>query len=180
MRAKAFRLRTGALSPPAACLNRGQALLSFMLLKGDGMSVVQSVVRQGFAAATLLVASMSVQAADSCEIQVVKLLAAGNAAKLAEMFSAKTELEPKLKQMIAQLGALSEIQQTDKARFTHHSRVSIGKSAEKYSGAWVNAQSQKLGAVQFHLEMPFSSALPSSGQSSSACQLLALNLDFAS
>lgn len=119
----------------------------------------------------LCAVSFTAQADDSCGLRVAKLLSAGKAAPLAELFQGRDELLPALQQLTEKVGPLSAVEEASGPRFKVHTRTSIGPgvpgSAGRYVGYWINANSEKMGAIQLHIaEAP-----------ESTCHLLALHVD---
>ncbi len=87
------------------------------------------------------------------------------------MFAQPAEVVEPLERMVAGLGKISDIEETPKPRFAKHKRVSV-KSKDlpaeyKYEGYWINAQSEKVGALQFQVGRA----------SGSKCKLLVVHLD---
>ncbi len=109
------------------------------------------------------------QANESCALKVARLLSTGQIDTLSALFAGTQDLEPALKAMAEQHGILSAVTEASGPRFKTHRRLSVGQTTGPYTGAWVNARSEKLGPIQLHLAQ----------QQGSACTLLALHLDAA-
>jgi hypothetical protein len=115
--------------------------------------------------------SFAALADDSCGIEVAKLMSSGKAATLANLFQGKTERTSELQQLIVKVGSLSAVEEVSGPRFQQFKRMSVGTNepgrTAKYLGFWVNATSEKLGAIQLHV-----AKVPES-----TCSLLALHVD---
>lgn len=103
----------------------------------------------------------------------VSLLAGGKTKELAALFSNQSEVAEPLQRLVESLGKVTNIQEVATARFAQHKRISI-KSKDlppsyKSQGYWINARSETLGALQFHIARA----------PESTCRLLALHMDVA-
>lgn len=121
----------------------------------------------------LAVAASGVAAEESCGVRAVSLLSAGKTGELAALFANQAQVAEPLQRMAERLGKVSRVEEVSMARFAEHQRVSIQSkdlpSSYQYQGHWINARSETLGAVQFHI-----TRVPES-----ACSLLALHMDTA-
>ncbi|MFZ3085013.1 hypothetical protein [Rhodoferax ferrireducens] len=122
----------------------------------------------------LLVAAASGAAAEeSCGMRAVGLLADGKTKELAALFANQSEVVEPLQRMVESLGKVTSVQEESTARFAQHKRISIQSKdlppSYKYQGYWINARSETLGALQFHIARA----------PESACGLLALHMDTA-
>lgn len=121
----------------------------------------------------LIAATTSGAAEDSCGLRAVNLLASGKAKEVAAMFAKEADVLVQLRGMSETLGKVTDIREVSGPRFTQHKRLSI-QSKElphvfAYDGHWINARSDTLGTVQFHVaEAPGGS-----------CQLYAIHMDTA-
>lgn len=106
-------------------------------------------------------------ATESCGEKAAHLLLEKQIEPLSAMFTDQPNLQPALKEMIEKVGALSDVQEVSGPRFKQHRRMAVGRASGDYLGYWINAKSEKLGAVQFHVAQ-----LPGS-----ACTVLAIQLD---
>jgi hypothetical protein len=115
--------------------------------------------------------SFAALADESCGIQVAKLLSTGKVAALAELFQGKADLALDLQHLVGTVGSLSSVEQVSGPRFKQHVRRSVGAMASEhtvlYEGSWVNATSEKLGAIQLHVAKA----------PDSKCSLLTLHVD---
>lgn len=125
--------------------------------------------RKLFVALCVLSAPLVLYAAESCAIQSSRLLSEGKSEQLSAMFEANPVSATELKRLSAQVGTLSALEQVTGPRFALHKRLSVGKMAGEYVGAWVNANSEFLGPIQLHVAQ----------SSARECVLLALSVDFA-
>ena len=120
-----------------------------------------------------VVGSSAAVAEESCGIHAVSLLAGGKTKELAALFSQQSDVVEPLLQMVESLGKVTNIQEVATARFAQYKRISIQSKdlppSYKYQGYWINASSETLGALQFHI-----ARAPESN-----CRLLALHMDFA-
>ncbi len=96
------------------------------------------------------------QAADSaCGVQVVNLLASGKINALSALFREPSQLIEPLDQLAKHLGAVSGVRAVDAPRFAKHGRLSVPNPtvnhAHAYQGHWINAESERLGPIQFHV-----------------------------
>lgn len=114
-------------------------------------------------------AHLGVYAGQSCAILSSRLLSEGKSEQLSALFKEPALLAPGLKNLSAQVGTLSAIEQVKETRFKQHKRISVGKTTGEYVGTWVNADSTLLGPVQLHIAQT----------SSVKCELLALHVDYA-
>jgi hypothetical protein len=112
-------------------------------------------------------------AGESCGMRAASLFAKGESQALAELFSKDPGMLPELKNLAEQLGSLKHLKEVAKPRFATHRRLTVqpkpAPTSVNYAGYWIDADSEKLGAVQMHV-----AAAPGS-----ACNLLALHVDFA-
>jgi hypothetical protein len=105
----------------------------------------------------------------SCAVGSVKLVAEGKSELLAARFESQTEVLAQLKELSAKLGGLLGVEAAHAPRFKEFRRFSVGRSGPSYAGYWVNARSERLGDVQFHIAMA----------PQESCKLQALSLDYA-
>lgn len=119
----------------------------------------------------LIAAASGAAAEESCGMRAASLLAGGKTKELAALFANQSEVVEPLQRMAESLGKVTNVQEVSTARFTQHKRVSIQSKdlppSYKYQGYWINASSETLGALQFHI----AHALESD------CRLLALHMD---
>lgn len=119
----------------------------------------------------LLAVPLDTLASDSCGLHAVGLLSSGKTQELAELFANPSEVVAPLQSMVAYLGKISDIQETSKPRFAKHKRTSIQvedlPARHPYGGSWINALSEKVGVVQFHV----------GSAAGSTCKLLSVHLD---
>jgi hypothetical protein len=129
--------------------------------------------RNALWAALLVIGSSAAVAEESCGLHAVNLLAAGKAQELAAMFATPSDVAEPLQHLAESLGTVTDIEETSTARFAQSKRISIQAKdlppAYKYLGHWVNARSEKLGALQFQIARA----------PESTCSLLALHMDMA-
>jgi hypothetical protein len=106
-------------------------------------------------------------------MRAVSLLADGKTEELAALFANQSEVVEPLQRMVEMLGKVASVQEASTARFVLHKRISIQSKdlppSYKYQGYWINARSETLGALQFHIARA----------PESACRLLALHMDIA-
>lgn len=100
-------------------------------------------------------------------MRAARLLSAGSSEQLAALFKSPGGIAAELKALSAHVGSLSAIEQVQAPRFKQYQRLSVGRASDVYAGAWVNAESARLGPVQLHV------AQTASGE----CALLALHVD---
>lgn len=119
----------------------------------------------------MLAIPFDVLANDSCGPHAAGLLSSGKTQKLAELFADPSEVVAPLQSMAAYLGKISDVQETSKPRFAKHKRLSIQtkdlSAAHPYRGYWINALSENVGPVQFHI----------GGAPGSTCKLIVVHLD---
>jgi hypothetical protein len=113
--------------------------------------------------------SASALADDSCALSSVKLMAEGKHELLAERFNNQTAVVAQLKELTAKSGGLSGLELVNGPRFKEFRRFSVGIFEPSYTGYWVNATSERLGRVQFHVALA----------PQAKCELQALSLDYA-
>jgi len=93
---------------------------------------------------------------ESCGIQATKLLAAGDLTAAARLFKAPTS-ESNLKEILDRLGDVTDVRPVAKRRFygLHH-QISVSLDIENipYPVDFVDAESSKLGPVQFDFATP--------------------------
>ena len=122
-------------------------------------------------AAFIVIGSSAAVAEESCGMHAVNLLAGGKTQELAAMFATPSDVAEPLQHLAESLGKVTDIEETSAARFAQFKRISIQSkdlpSAYKYLGYWVNARSETLGALQFHIARA----------PESTCSLLALHMD---
>lgn len=110
-------------------------------------------------------------AGDSCGLRAASLLSSAKTQELAALFADSAEVVKPLQRMADYLGKISDVQETSKARFAKHKRLSIQSNElpvdYKYDGYWINALSDKVGPVQFHFGR----------EPGSTCNLLAMHVD---
>lgn len=119
----------------------------------------------------IFVGSSAAVAEESCGMHAVSLLAGGKTKELAALFSNQPEFVEPLQHMVESLGKVTSIQEVATARFAQHKRISIQSKdlppSYKSRGYWINARSETLGALQFHVVRA----------PESTCRLLALHMD---
>jgi hypothetical protein len=120
-------------------------------------------------AVLLAVCAVQAQAADSCGIRVAKLVAAGDAKQVAAMFTKGVAAEASLVGVLDKVGSLSDLKEVTGPRFAMHSRMSVSQpvAPATYVGAWINAESAKLGPIQLHI----------ASKSATDCTLHAVHFD---
>lgn len=110
---------------------------------------------------------------ESCGIHAAGLLASGKTKELAALFANPSELAEPLQRMAESLGKVTGIKEETKARFAQHKRISIQSkdlpASYAYQGYWINADSDAVGPLQFHI----------ASSPDSDCKLLALHMDTA-
>jgi hypothetical protein len=121
----------------------------------------------------LVAAASGAAAEESCGMHAVSLLAEGKTEELAALFTIQSEVVEPLQRTVESLGKITNIKAASTARFARHKRISIQSKdlppSYKYQGYWINARSERLGALQFHIARA----------PESACRLLALHMDTA-
>jgi hypothetical protein len=131
------------------------------------------LIRNTLWAIFLVAGSSAAVAEESCGMHAVSLLAGGKTKELAALFANQSEVVEPLQRMADSLGSVTNLQEVPTARFAQHKRISIQSQdlppSYKYQGYWINASSETLGALQFHIARA----------PESACRLLALQLDTA-
>jgi hypothetical protein len=123
---------------------------------------------------SIVVGSSAVMAAEeSCGMRAVNLLVGGKTQELAGLFANQSELVKPLQRMAEGLGRVTNLQEESKPLAVGHKRFSIRSkdlpTEYQYTGYWISARSEMLGAIQFHVEQ----------LAQSPCKLLAINLDIA-
>lgn len=112
-------------------------------------------------------------AKESCGIHAAGLLASSKTKELATLFANPSEVLGPLQRMAESLGKVTGIQEATTARFAQHTRISIQAKdlpdSYTYQGYWINAHSESIGPLQFHI-----ASAPESD-----CRLLALHVDTA-
>lgn len=105
----------------------------------------------------LSVLSGVVHASSSCGLEVVSLLAQGNAAAVASHFDggARKSTREQLAVIAALAGSLSNIAAVARPSFAQSIRVSaLAEDLPQkyaYEGFWINARSSKQGPIQWHI-----------------------------
>jgi hypothetical protein len=130
------------------------------------------LIRYALWAIILVAGTSAAVAEESCGMHAVRLLAGGQTKELAALFATPSELVEPLQRMADRLGRVTNLQEVPTARFAQHQRISIESKdfrPSNYQGYWINARSEALGALQFHIARA----------PESACQLLAIQLDTA-
>ncbi|TXT34552.1 MAG: hypothetical protein FD135_5267 [Comamonadaceae bacterium] len=121
----------------------------------------------------LLVTLSNAIAKESCGIHAAGLLASGKTKELAALFANPSEVAEPLQRLAASLGKVTGIQEATTARFAQHKRISIQSkdlpASYAYQGYWINADSESIGPLQFHI----------ANTPDSDCRLSALHVDTA-
>lgn len=124
-----------------------------------------------FAGFGLLILSSAAMASDSCGTSAVTLLADGQVKPVAAMFGTSSA-EANLNGLLQAVGKVSEVEVVNGPWVKSHKRLSVKAAglalAYSYSGIWVHARSDKLGAVQFHVEV----------LDPATCKLAAIHVDY--
>lgn len=115
--------------------------------------------------------SSAAMASGSCGKSAVQLLADGQVKEVAALFG-QDRVATELKELRRVLGKISEVEVVNGPWFKSHKRLSVKAAglalAYSYGGVWVNARSDKLGPVQFHVEVI----------DSATCKLTAIHADY--
>jgi hypothetical protein len=108
--------------------------------------------------ALIFALSSPVLAAESCGLRSAKLVAAGDAKKIASMFPKDLLVEGPMASLIQYVGNVSKLEEVAKWRFGQSSQMSVAHPMMKqvgntvaYTGSFINAESDKLGPIQFHI-----------------------------
>jgi len=113
------------------------------------------------------------QASPTCTLEVASLLSQGNVFAAAARFDGgiSNSVQKQVSTITTAAGALSNLSLADRPLFAKSTRVSAVvpglPDRYAYDGAWVNARSSKLGAVQLHMAI----------KPGSDCTVLAIHLD---
>jgi len=130
-------------------------------------------LRNALWAAFIVIGSSAAVAEESCGMHAVNLLVGGKTQELAAMFATPSDVAEPLQHLAESLGKVTDIEEVPMARIAPSTRISIQPkdlpSTYKYLGYWVNARSETLGALQFHMARA----------PESTCSLLALHVDMA-
>jgi hypothetical protein len=130
-------------------------------------------VRNALSVIFFVVGSSAAVAEESCGMHAVSLLAGGKTEELASLFSNQSEVVEPLQRMVESLGKVTSIQEVATARFAQFKRISIQTkdlpTSYKSQVYWINARSETLGVLQFHIDRA----------PESTCKLLALHMDVA-
>jgi hypothetical protein len=112
-------------------------------------------------------------AQESCGLTVGRLIADGKTKELAALFTNPAKVVDSLKRVTDSLGKVTDMQQVSTPRFDKFTRISVRSTdllpSEKYEGYWIDAHSQTLGPLQFHIARKLESD----------CEILALHVDTA-
>lgn len=131
------------------------------------------ILRASILSSLFLLLTTSAHASDSCGMRAVKLFAAGDLQPLTALFANGKEVLDRLKVLADRAGAIKDLEVVSHPRFPRHGRLTAQPTATPasfdYAGQWVNATSDKLGPVQFHV----------AADKKEGCTLLALHLDYA-
>ncbi len=142
------------------------------IFHADKLSIM-FILRASILSSLFLFFNTTAHANDSCGLRAVKLFAAGDWQPLTALFANDKEVLDRLKVLAGRAGAIKDLEVVSHPRFPKFGRVTAQSIATpagfNYAGQWVNATSDKLGPVQFHV----------AADNKEGCTLLALHLDYA-
>jgi hypothetical protein len=113
-------------------------------------------------------------ASESCGMRVAKMMAAGDAKKVSQMFPKDLVVEAPLASMISHVGTIAQLEELAAPQGGPSSRMSVAhpsmtktNATVAHAGSWIKAVSSKLGPVQVHV----------ASKSATDCTVLAIHVD---